>query len=169
VINWPPKRKDVERQSVRQFLSSSVCNRASVIPTVKSGIKSVKDRVAESVIPNKYRQHGTTFYMARAWTRQTCTLFMYFSDHAVLHTSTWKKPIQLNSWGDTRPLWSSLFQRCSCTRSDNRSSRWWYLWFGTCGSEFFSKSLWFHVLAQYFAVSPTNENKIIAQNAQESY
>jgi hypothetical protein len=56
VISWPSRRKDVERQSVRQFLS---CNRAIVIPTVKSGINSVNDCVAESVILNKYRQHGT--------------------------------------------------------------------------------------------------------------
>jgi hypothetical protein len=41
----------------RQFLS---CNRAIVIPTIEVGNKeSVNDCVAESVTPNKYRQHGT--------------------------------------------------------------------------------------------------------------
>jgi hypothetical protein len=57
VISWPSRRKDVERQSVRQFLSR---NRAIVIPTIEVGHKeSVNDCVAESVILNKYRQHGT--------------------------------------------------------------------------------------------------------------
>jgi hypothetical protein len=40
VISWPPKRKDVESSTVSVRTG---CNRAIVIPTVKSGIKSVKD------------------------------------------------------------------------------------------------------------------------------
>jgi hypothetical protein len=56
VISGTSKRKGVESSAVLESLS---CNRAIVIPTVKSGIKRVKNRVAESVNSNKYRQHGT--------------------------------------------------------------------------------------------------------------
>jgi hypothetical protein len=38
------------------------CNRAIAIPTIEVGNKeSVNYCVAESVIPNKYRQHGTIY------------------------------------------------------------------------------------------------------------
>jgi hypothetical protein len=38
------------------------CNRAIAIPTIEVGNKeSVNDCVAESVILNKYRQHGTIY------------------------------------------------------------------------------------------------------------
>jgi hypothetical protein len=42
------------------------CHRAIVIPTIEVGNKeSVNDCVAESVIPNKYRQHGTIYLETR--------------------------------------------------------------------------------------------------------
>jgi hypothetical protein len=76
VISWPSKRKGVESSTVLQWQSENrqgsaivnavsvrtVCRRAIVIPTLEVGNKeSVNDCVAESVILNKYRQHGIPF------------------------------------------------------------------------------------------------------------
>jgi hypothetical protein len=77
VISWPPKRKGIESSTVLQpqsenRLGSAIvnavsvrtgCDRAIVIPTIEVGNKeSVNDCVAESVILNKYCQHGTILY-----------------------------------------------------------------------------------------------------------
>jgi hypothetical protein len=74
VISWPSKRKGVESSTVLQLQSENRqgsaivnavsvrtgCDRAIVIPTIEVGNKeSVNDCVAESVILNKYSQHGT--------------------------------------------------------------------------------------------------------------
>jgi hypothetical protein len=76
VVSWPPKGKGVESSTVLQLQSENRqgsaivyavsvrtgCDRAIVIPTIEVGNKEgVNDCVAESVILNKYRQHGTIF------------------------------------------------------------------------------------------------------------
>jgi hypothetical protein len=76
VISWPSERNGVESSTVLQLQSENRqasaivnavsvrtgCDRAIVIPAIEVGNKeSVNDCVAEYVVLNKYRQHGTIF------------------------------------------------------------------------------------------------------------